>query len=131
VTVIRDQVAALKAAAGAGWHEHGLVFPTKAGTEETKLCRSSRGIRSAGSRPVAAVTFRMARRTFAASALMSDAGVPLEKIAQLVGHSGTTVTEEVYRKQIRPVITDGAETVDRLFPVSPRSASAKEADQED
>jgi hypothetical protein len=37
----------------------------------------------------------------------------------------------LYRKQIRPVITDGAETVDRLFRVSPRSASAKEADQED
>jgi hypothetical protein len=30
--------------------------------------------------------------------------------------SGTTVTETVYRKQIRPVITDGAEATDRLFP---------------
>jgi hypothetical protein len=34
----------------------------------------------------------------------------------LVGHSGTTVTEEVYRKQIRPVITEGAEVMGRLFP---------------
>lgn len=42
--------------------------------------------------------------------------VPIERISQLVGHSGTTVTEEVYRKQIRPVITDGAEVMDRLFP---------------
>jgi hypothetical protein len=36
VTVIReqvDQVAALKAAAGDNWQEHGLVFPTRAGTE--------------------------------------------------------------------------------------------------
>jgi hypothetical protein len=47
---------------------------------------------------------------------MSDAGVPIERISRLVGHSGTTVTETVYRKQIRPVITDGAETMDRLFP---------------
>ena len=31
-------------------------------------------------------------------------------------HSGTTTTETVYRKQIRPVITKGAEVMDRLFP---------------
>jgi hypothetical protein len=45
----------------------------------------------------------------------SDAGVPIERISQLVGYSGTTVTEEVYRKQIRPVITQGAEVMDLLF----------------
>lgn len=48
--------------------------------------------------------------------LMSDAGLPIEKIARLVGHTGTTTTETVYRKQIRPVISGGAEVVDRLFP---------------
>jgi hypothetical protein len=47
---------------------------------------------------------------------MSDAGVPIERISQLVGHSGTSVTEVVYRKQIRPVITEGAEVMDRIFP---------------
>jgi len=39
---------------------------------------------------------------------MSDAGVPLEEIARLVGHRGTIVTESVYRKQLRPVISEGA-----------------------
>jgi hypothetical protein len=34
--------------------------------------------------------------------LLSDAGLPLGDIAQLVGHSGTTVTELDYRHQIRP-----------------------------
>jgi len=48
--------------------------------------------------------------------LMSDAGVPIEKIARLVGHTGTTTTETVYRKQIRPVVTDGAAVMDSLFP---------------
>ena len=47
--------------------------------------------------------------------LLSDAGVPLGDIAQLVGHSGTTVTELVYRHQIRPVIQTGATVMDRLF----------------
>ena len=48
--------------------------------------------------------------------LMSDAGVPIEKIARLVGHTGTTTTETVYRKQIRPVVMGGAEAMDSLFP---------------
>ena len=42
--------------------------------------------------------------------------VPIEQISRLVGHSGTTTTETIYRKQIRPVITGGAEVMDRLFP---------------
>jgi hypothetical protein len=46
---------------------------------------------------------------------MSDNGVPLEDIARLVGHSGTAVTEAVYRKQIRPVITGGAQAMDGIF----------------
>ncbi|MFG1963028.1 hypothetical protein [Nonomuraea sp. NPDC049028] len=37
--------------------------------------------------------------------IMSDQGVP---IADLVGHAGTSVTEAVYRHQLRPVITKGA-----------------------
>lgn len=48
--------------------------------------------------------------------LLSDAGVPVEDISRLVGHSGTSVTETVYRHQIRPVIRHGAEVMDRLFP---------------
>ena len=48
--------------------------------------------------------------------LLSDAGMPLENIAWLVGHVGTTTTETVYRKQIRPVVLDGATAMDRIFP---------------
>jgi hypothetical protein len=38
-----------------------------------------------------------------------------EQIAQLVGYSGTNVTELVYRHQIRPVIQTGATIMDELF----------------
>ncbi|MFC6881206.1 tyrosine-type recombinase/integrase [Actinomadura yumaensis] len=48
--------------------------------------------------------------------LLSDNGMPLDKIALLVGHSGTQVTEKVYRQQIRPVIQDGAQAMDLIFP---------------
>jgi integrase len=47
--------------------------------------------------------------------VLSDAGIPVEEISQLVGHRGTTVTELVYRHQLRPVIQTGATVMDRLF----------------
>ncbi len=46
--------------------------------------------------------------------MLSDDGVPLEQISRLVGHSGTTVTELIYRKQIRPVVDDGAAAMNRI-----------------
>ena len=55
---------------------------------------------------------------------MSDAGVPVEHIARLVGHSGTTTTETVYRKQIRPVLIEGADATDRIFPAADSQASS-------
>jgi hypothetical protein len=39
-----------------------------------------------------------------------------ELISRLVGHSGTSVTELIYRKQIRPVVEHGATVMDRIFP---------------
>lgn len=57
-------------------------------------------------------------------ALRSDAGVPIEQISRLVGHSGTTTTEAIYRKQIRPVMVHGADVMDQIFPreVDPEAA---------
>ncbi len=46
---------------------------------------------------------------------MSDAGVPLEEIARLFGHGSTKVTETVYRKQLRPILTGGTQVMDALF----------------
>jgi len=45
----------------------------------------------------------------------SDNGMAIEEISRLVGHSSTNVTETVYRHQLRPVITTGAEVMDKLF----------------
>jgi integrase len=48
--------------------------------------------------------------------LLSDAKVSIEVISRLVGHSDTTITERVYRHQLRPVIEEGANEMDRIFP---------------
>lgn len=53
------------------------------------------------------------RRTFVS--LMSADGVPVEEIARLAGHNRTATTELVYRHELRPVITTGAEVMDRIL----------------
>ncbi|AQZ68610.1 Integrase [[Actinomadura] parvosata subsp. kistnae] len=40
-------------------------------------------------------------------------------LSRLVGHRNTTVTETVYRKQLRPMLLEGAVAMDELFgPIS-------------
>jgi hypothetical protein len=39
--------------------------------------------------------------------------------------TGTSVTELVYRKQIRPVVEDVAVTMDRLFPTEDQNRAAQ------
>jgi integrase len=62
--------------------------------------------------------------------LLSDAAVPIEDVSRLVGPSSTSVTELVYRHQIRPVIQSGAMIMDRLFgsPADRRGAKTVAAD---
>ncbi|WP_204046350.1 hypothetical protein [Acrocarpospora phusangensis] len=48
----------------------------------------------------------------------------IETIADLVGHAGTRVTEAVYRLQLRPEITKGAEAMNIIFSDNPQQESA-------
>jgi hypothetical protein len=45
----------------------------------------------------------------------STSGVPVEEIARLAGHTSTRTTEIVYRRELRPVLTTGAEIMDTIF----------------
>jgi integrase len=58
-------------------------------------------------------TPRELRQTFVS--VVSANGVPVENIALLVGHDRTATTESVYRHEIRPALTQGAEVMDRIF----------------
>ena len=46
---------------------------------------------------------------------MSEHGVPIEQIADLVGHRTTIVTQKVYRHQLKPVISTGATAMNTIF----------------
>ncbi|WP_052422726.1 tyrosine-type recombinase/integrase [Nonomuraea candida] len=48
--------------------------------------------------------------------ILSDSGIPIEAISRSAGHVNTEVTETVYRFQPRPVLMEGAEAMDGIFP---------------
>lgn len=98
------------------WTDHDLVFASETGTvlDAANVRRAFRRIVKVAGLVANDWTPRELRHSFVS--LLSDDGVPIEKISLLVGHSGTTVTEAVYRHQIRPVVQDGASVIDRLFP---------------
>jgi integrase len=115
LTEHRRRQAAARLAAGSAWQDLDLVFASAVGTQldAANVRRAFRGVVKAAGLDPAEWTPRELRHSFVS--LLSDAGLPLEHISRLVGHSGTAVTEAVYRKQIRPVLTEGAETMDRIF----------------
>lgn len=112
-------------AAGDQWQENGLVFASATGTEldAANVRREFRKVlaRAAAMPDIELVphewTPRETRTSFVS--ILSDRGLPLEEISRLVGHSSTAVTEEVYRKQIRPVIQTGATAMDGIFGTPP------------
>ncbi|MFD4142355.1 tyrosine recombinase XerC [Streptomyces sp. NPDC058572] len=103
-------------ALGLTWKEDAYVFGTDSGEQRSAFTvrRSFRALlKEAGFSHPEEWTPRELRHSFVS--LLSDHGIPLEVIARVVGHSGTRTTEAVYRKQIRPVITQGAEAMDAIF----------------
>ncbi|MFJ7967048.1 tyrosine recombinase XerC [Streptomyces sp. NPDC096324] len=110
----RERAACL--AAGEEWTDERLVFPTAAGERRSALNvrRNFRTLlKEAGFKDPQAWTPRELRTSFVS--VLSDHGIPIEVISRLVGHNGSGTTERVYRKQLRPVIAEGAEAMDHIF----------------
>lgn len=68
-------------------------------------------------------TPREMRHSFVSA--LSTSGVRLEDVARLVGHSGTAVTESVYRHQVVPVMVEGATAMDCIFPKASQPESGE------
>lgn len=126
----RDRQAAARDLAGRRWEDHDLVFASEVGTklDAANIRRGFRRIVATAGLDSSTWTPRELRHSFVS--LLSDEGVAIERIARLVGHAGgSTVTEKVYRKQLRPIIDDGATTMDRVFPVRGGSYSPSYSDR--
>jgi integrase len=100
--------------AGERWQNTELVFTTHLGTG-----LDAGNVRKMFKRACMAAgigdgwTPRELRTSFVS--LMSHRGVSIEEIAHLVGHASSRTTEVVYRWELRPVITTGAEVMDEVF----------------
>src|SRR5271165_4744383 len=101
-------------AAGPLWKDHDLVFASAVGTamDDHNVRRQFRVITEAAGLGRTWVP-RELRHTFVS--LLSAHGVPVEAIALLAGHNQTATTELVYRHQIVPTLTRGAEVMDEIF----------------
>jgi len=49
------------------------------------------------------------------ASLLSAEGVPLERVADTLGHDGTRMVREVYRHAIAPTVDAAADPMQRLF----------------
>jgi site-specific recombinase XerC len=110
----REVQAADRLKAGALWQDHGLVFASSVGTplDRHNVLREFRKITETAGLGTDWVP-RELRHTFVS--LLSSDRMPIEDIADLVGHKGTVTTKMVYRKVIVPELRRSAEVMDRLF----------------
>jgi integrase len=83
------------------WQASDLVFTSKVGTppDAYNVRRAFRQVAKAAGLDSEHWTPRELRHSFVS--LPSDSGVRIEDIADLCRHAGTTVTESVYRHQLR------------------------------
>ncbi|MEU4703904.1 tyrosine-type recombinase/integrase [Nonomuraea dietziae] len=107
--------------AGELWRDHGLVFCRQDGTpldrwqvrREFQKITMLAGLGEDWSP-------RELRHSFVS--ILSAHDVPVEDISDLVGHVSTHVTGTVYRHEIRPALTKGAQAMDKILKKRSRSA---------
>jgi integrase len=110
----KEQQATERRAADASQKKEDLVFATRSGAslDAANVRREFRAVCRAANIGET-WTPRELRHSFVS--LMSSSGVPVEEIARLAGHSSSRTTEVVYRRELRPVLTTGAEIMDTIF----------------
>jgi integrase len=121
---LRESQRKVRLRVGEKWQDNDLVFATRTGTEllAGNVRRAFRLVAKAAGLEAGEWTPRELRHSVVS--LLSDSGVPIEEISRLCGHEGTTVTEQIYRHQLNPMMEKGATAMNEIFPaeVSKREA---------
>ncbi|MGH9128943.1 MAG: site-specific integrase [Acidimicrobiales bacterium] len=100
--------------AGEAWSETGLVFTTAFGTM-IDPANSRRAFRRC-TEAAGLGRWHPHEGRHSAASILSDAGVPLEVVADVLGHApGSKVTGEVYRHAITPLVGAAQTTMDDIF----------------
>jgi integrase len=98
---------------GSHWQDLGLVFPTGRGTllDPANLRRSLRTVTEQADLG----RWHPHELRHSAASLLSAAGVPLEQVADVLGHANTRVTSATYRHPTTPTIEAAARPMDQVF----------------
>jgi len=99
---------------GSAWRNRGLVFTTAVGTpiDPSNLRRATKALcEDAEVDPVS--PNELGRHT--AASLLSDAGMSLEEIAELLGHRSTRMLEAHYRHPVRATFSGHVDHIEAIF----------------
>ena len=112
----RDRQLAQQNLTGAHWHDLGMVFPTSRGTllDPAKLRRSLRTV----TEQAGLGRWHPHELRHSAASLLSAAGVPLEEVADVLGHASTRVTSATYRHKTTVTVEAGARPMEQLLGAS-------------
>ncbi len=105
---------AQRRAAGEAWNETGLVFTTASGNMIDPA--NSRRVFRRCTEAAGLGRWHPHEGRHSAASILSDAGVPLELVADVLGHApGSKMTGDVYRHRISPVVGAAKTTMDDIF----------------
>jgi len=109
---------------GEQWQDLGLVFPTSRGTllDPANLRRSLRTV----TEQAGLGRWHPHELRHSAASLLSAAGVPLEEVADVLGHASTRVTSATYRHRTTPTVEAAAGPMEQILG-SPRHGSTARA----
>ena len=98
---------------GEQWQDLGLVFPTGRGTllDPANLRRALRTVTELSGLG----QWHPHELRHSAASLLSAAGVPLEEVADVLGHTSTRVTSATYRHRTTPAVEAAAAPMEALF----------------
>jgi integrase len=98
---------------GEQWQDLGLVFPTSRGTllDPANLRRALRTVTELAGLG----RWHPHELRHSAASLLSAAGVPLEEVADVLGHTSTRVTSATYRHRTTPTVDAAAGPMEALF----------------
>ena len=121
---------ARQAVMGEHWADLDLVFPTSRGTllDPANLRRALRSV----TEKAGLGRWHPHELRHSAASLLSAAGVPLEEVADVLGHASTRVTSATYRHRTSPTVDAAARPMQALFGAEMeaglvRTAAAKDA----
>jgi len=109
----RERQNVMKAASGASWQEHGLIFPNSVGSpgDSSNLRKEFYRVLELGGLPK--IRFHDLRHT--AATLMLNYGVSPIVVSKILGHSKPSVTMDIYGHLLFGMQAEAAKLMDRLL----------------